>query len=214
MEQRPTRVLLLEDENLSRTLLAKVISDEGYEVMAAEDINEALDFIDNEQVDIIVTDIDLGAGQNGLDFLTSVKIENPSFPAIVLSSYRIPISVQEFLKEQTAYFDKKQLGDFSELLNSIKHFSKGKKTKLTKSLSPLDTLSKQQLDVLRLIATGYSNQEIADLRSTSLRAAEQTIHRMFNKLELNRDPKTNPRVIATKLYLDTFGAALPSDNHE
>jgi DNA-binding NarL/FixJ family response regulator len=214
MENQPARVLLLEDENLSRTLLAKVIADEGFEVMSAEDISEALDFIDHEQVDIIVTDIDLGEGQNGLDFLTSVKLENPAFPAIVLSNYRIPGSVQEFLKEQTAYFDKKQLGDFTELLNSIKQLSKGKKTKLHKSESSLDTLSKQQLDVLRLIATGYSNQEIADLRNTSLRAAEQTIHRMFNKLELNRDPKTNPRVIATKLYLETFGTALPSDAKE
>jgi DNA-binding response OmpR family regulator len=52
-----------------------VISDEGYEVMGAEDINEALDFIDTEQVDIIVTDIDLGAGQNGLDFLTITNLQ-------------------------------------------------------------------------------------------------------------------------------------------
>ncbi len=208
------KVLLIEDETLSRALISKGLRDFGLEVMPAADLDEAIEILDSTVIDAIVTDIDLGAGQNGIDFLTSLKLSNPKLPAVVLSNYRIPTSAQEFLKEQTIYLDKKQLGDFSELVKSLRQLTAGGDTQLNASASPLDSLSRQQLDILRLITLGYSNQEIAEHKGISLRAAEQTIHRMFNKLELNKDPKTNPRVVATKLYLETYGSSISADVEE
>lgn len=208
------KVLLLEDETLSRALISKALRDFGFEVLPAGDLDDAIEILDSTPIDAIVTDIDLGAGQNGIDFLTSLKLSNPQLPAVVLSNYRIPTSAQEFLKEQTIYLDKKELGDFSELVKSIKQLVAGGATQLNATVSPLDSLSRQQLDILRLITLGFSNQEIADHKGISLRAAEQTIHRMFNKLELNKDPKTNPRVVATKLYLETYGSSISADSDE
>lgn len=208
------KVLLIEDETLSRGLISKGLRDFGLEVLPAADLDEAIEILDSNLIDAIVTDIDLGAGQNGIDFLTSLKLSNPKLPAVVLSNYRIPTSAQEFLKEQTIYLDKKQLGDFTELVKSLRQLTAGGATQLNASSSSLDSLSRQQLDILRLITLGFSNQEIADHKGISLRAAEQTIHRMFNKLELNKDPKTNPRVVATKLYLETYGSSISTDAEE
>ncbi|MEY3407338.1 MAG: hypothetical protein RL038_399 [Actinomycetota bacterium] len=214
MADKLLKVLLLEDETLSRGLITRALKDFGFEVHPAADLDEAIETLDSTPIDAIVTDIDLGAGQNGIDFLTSLKISNPNLPAVVLSNYRIPATAQEFLKEKTVYLDKKELGDFSELVRALRQLVAGGTTQLKASGSPLDSLSRQQLDILRLISLGFSNQEIADHKGISLRAAEQTIHRMFNKLELNKDPKTNPRVVATKLYLETYGNSISADIEE
>jgi DNA-binding NarL/FixJ family response regulator len=59
--------------------------------------------------------------------------------------------------------------------------------------------------MLRLMAAGLTNAEIAERRSSSLRAVERLITRTFEVLELNDDPVRNPRVTATNLYTRAFG---------
>ena len=73
----------------------------------------------------------------------------------------------------------------------------------------LGHLTRTQLEVLRAIALGWSNAEIARRRGSSLRSVEKLITRTFEALGVNHHPELNPRVAATQLYIRRFG--LPAE---
>jgi DNA-binding NarL/FixJ family response regulator len=71
--------------------------------------------------------------------------------------------------------------------------------------SPIFSLTPTQLEILRAIAAGLTNNEIAQRRSSSLRGVEKMVARTFEALGLSDDAGTNPRVIATNMFTRTYG---------
>jgi len=71
--------------------------------------------------------------------------------------------------------------------------------------SPLSALSDAQLTVLRLLAEGWSNAEIAQRRSITLRSTERLVSRTFTTLGLGDDSSVNARVAAVRMYVRVFG---------
>jgi len=68
-------------------------------------------------------------------------------------------------------------------------------------------LSSKQIDVLRLIAEGRSNKDIAQLRGTQVRSVEALIGRTFDQLGIDElGPEGNRRVAAARHYLAACGA--------
>ena len=61
-------------------------------------------------------------------------------------------------------------------------------------------ISRAQGEILRLIAEGYSNQGIAEMRGTSLRSTESLVHRTFAALGLGNDKRMSPRVQAVRMW--------------
>ncbi len=61
-------------------------------------------------------------------------------------------------------------------------------------------LSPKELDVLKLIAKGCSNQAIADSMFTQKRTVEHHIHAVLDKLGVRNNPKIHPRVAVTLIY--------------
>jgi DNA-binding NarL/FixJ family response regulator len=61
-------------------------------------------------------------------------------------------------------------------------------------------ISQTQGEILRLIAEGYTNQAIARLRGTSLRATEALVQRTFASLGLKADDEFNPRILAVRMW--------------
>ena len=70
--------------------------------------------------------------------------------------------------------------------------------------SPLAGLTRRQIEVLALVARGWSNEQIARERGTTTRAVERAVSRIFARLDLGA-VGTNPRVRASALYLAEFG---------
>lgn len=84
------RVLLIEDDNLVRTLVADILLDEGIEVDAVSNAEDALVLLGSGQVcDVLVTDINLGAGLDGLALADSVRSRYPEI-AVVFVSGNLP----------------------------------------------------------------------------------------------------------------------------
>jgi len=71
--------------------------------------------------------------------------------------------------------------------------------------SPLGQLTATQIDILRLMALGWSNAEIAERRGSTQRSVEQMVHKIFRALGVKDDPRKNARVEAVKLYAEVFG---------
>jgi DNA-binding NtrC family response regulator len=88
------RILIIDDEEKLRTLLARIISLEGFEVVEAGDCKSALKKLDQSDFDIVLCDVKLPDG-NGVALSGKIKERFPHLEIILLTAYgNIPDSVQ------------------------------------------------------------------------------------------------------------------------
>ena len=81
------RVLLVDDENVVREVLAEQLEDAGYSVLAAASGTEALALLAaGEAVDALVTDLTM-PGMGGLDVIRAAQERHPGLPAVLLTGY-------------------------------------------------------------------------------------------------------------------------------
>lgn len=87
-------ILLIDDEEKLRTLLSRIISLEGFEVIQAGDCKTALKKLEQFDIDIVLCDVKLPDG-NGVDFSQKIKEKYPYIEVILLTAYgNIPDGVQ------------------------------------------------------------------------------------------------------------------------
>ena len=80
------RILFAEDEPISRKLISMFLRREGYEVDEAEDGAQALEFLNNFQFDLVISDIRLPR-VDGIAVITRLRSISPDTPFIVLTAY-------------------------------------------------------------------------------------------------------------------------------
>ena len=76
---------------------------------------------------------------------------------------------------------------------------------------PLGALSKSQIGVLRSIALGLSNAEIAEQRDSTVRAVEQLIRRTLVAAGIEGDPSLSTRTSAARAYIEAAGLPISND---
>ncbi|NOT92530.1 sigma-54-dependent transcriptional regulator [Ferruginibacter sp.] len=88
------KILIVDDEEKLRTLLARIISLEGYEVLQAADIKAAFKKLEQADIDVVLCDVKLPDG-NGVEFSQTIKNKYPLIEIILLTAYgNIPDGVQ------------------------------------------------------------------------------------------------------------------------
>jgi len=89
-----SRILLIDDEEKLRTLLGRIISIEGFEVVQAADCKSALKKLEQTEIDVALCDVKLPDG-NGVELSKKIKDKFPHIEIILLTAYgNIPDSVQ------------------------------------------------------------------------------------------------------------------------
>jgi DNA-binding NtrC family response regulator len=81
-----TKLLIVEDEKITRKSLSDILSMEGYEVFSAEDGDEGLTIFKSVNPEIVITDLRLPK-MNGIDVLTSILTINPACKVILITAY-------------------------------------------------------------------------------------------------------------------------------
>jgi two-component system NtrC family response regulator len=79
-------VLIIDDEEKLRNLLARIIRAEGYEVLEAADFKTAMKRIENQLIDAVLCDVKLPDG-NGVEMVPLLKSKNPLAEIILLTAY-------------------------------------------------------------------------------------------------------------------------------
>ena len=79
------RVLILEDDDFTRSMLAESLSASGYLVQAAGNVSEASEIAAVFEPNVVIADLNLGAWPNGLDYLIRVNKDSPWVGLIALS---------------------------------------------------------------------------------------------------------------------------------
>lgn len=210
MEAR-RQVLVIEDDAFLRGLLVEVLQARGFLPQAASDAATAMNLIDQHDPDALIVDLDLGHGPSGVDVIGALGDRLGEFGILVLSNYPsasavvpgadLPASVGYLLKRQVADADQVVAALESVLSDTVAVRLDQRET----IPAELSMLTRGQLDLLRLIAMGYSNEMIAERRGTTIRSVESLVHRLFTSLGLSSDPRSNARVNAAMLYARTMG---------
>lgn len=201
------RLLLVEDEQLMRSLISNLLSQHGFEVEACGSAAEAAHIVSTFDPDVLVVDISLGEGPNGIDLIHAMRNAYPHLAFVVLSNYAVlPTSIQDL--SEIAYLRKRDVADPQILVSAVEQvlrdFDASKSFPITQS-NALSALTNQQVEVLALMASGLSNQEIALRRGTTVQSTEQLIGRIYKALSLKRNSTKSLRVQATSLYLSIVG---------
>src|SRR6185436_20518655 len=90
----PEKILIIDDEEKLRSLLARIVRLEGYTVAEAGNLKAARKILNNEQIDVILCDVKLPDG-NGVDFVKEARSMQPLSEIILLTAYgNIPDGVQ------------------------------------------------------------------------------------------------------------------------
>ena len=80
------RILVVDDEENTRIGLTKLLSQEGFEVESAANGNEALDYLGQKKVSLVISDINM-PDMNGLSFLRELSRKYPSTSVIMITAY-------------------------------------------------------------------------------------------------------------------------------
>ena len=80
------RILIVDDEENTRIGLSKLLTQEGFEVGSAADGNEALDYLGQQKVNLVISDINMPE-MDGLVFLRELSRKFPSTRVIMITAY-------------------------------------------------------------------------------------------------------------------------------
>jgi DNA-binding NarL/FixJ family response regulator len=209
------RAMLVEDDAFTRALLAEVITGAGFEVRECTSAREASRAFDEFDPDVLVVDIQLEQPPNGAQLAQALHARAPYLGIVVVSQYPSPEAarITSGLPPGAAFVHKGEVDSSKVVLRAIESVLSDDlaPVRQTASAEPgaIARCSANQVDLLRMIALGYSNERIAHERGTGVRAVEQLIHRTYARLGLPGDAGANARVLAVREYVAAFGMPTP-----
>lgn len=196
------RIVLAEDHTILREGLRSLLSsDPGFEVVAeAENGREAIKCVSKFKPDLILTDLSMPK-LNGMEAIKEIKRESPETKILVLTVHRAEEYIFAtfragadgyILKDSThaelAMAVKKVLSgkhyispEISEKV--IEGYLEGKKT--LKVRTSWENLTQREREILKLIAEGYKNKEIAEDLCISVKTVEKHRANLMEKLDLH-----------------------------
>jgi len=197
----PLRVLLADDHVTVRHGLRLLIDGEGDMTVVAEasDGAAAIEHASREKPDVIVMDISM-PGMNGLIATRKLKELHPATAIVTLTRHADDAYLQELLRAGVSGYVLKQSAP-TELLQAIRAAAAGGQyldSSLTARVTagflhreakgpskPGAALSDREAEVLRLIAAGHTNKEIASTLTLSVKTVEAHKANAMRKLGLN-----------------------------
>lgn len=191
------RVLIVEDEALLRSLLEQNVSSHGFEVRVAADAIEATRTVAEFDPDVLVVDIDLGEGLNGLELVSALGRQDSTRGYVILSNYSASVrNIPEV--PYISYLNKQDVSDSELLIAEIEGVLRGRTTPTEQNQST--RLTAAQLDALKMISDGMTNEQIAKRKKQSVRAVEQLLSRTYQAIGLNPTSGQSRRILAVQYY--------------
>jgi DNA-binding NarL/FixJ family response regulator len=194
--------VIAEDHTILREgLRALLCADPEFDVVGeAGDGLEAIRCVDNLTPDLVLMDLSMPR-MDGLGAIKEIKKHNPETKIIALTVHKTEEYVLTTLQAGADGYVLKD-ATHSELVMAIKNVLTGKRylspavsekvivgylegKKTVKEKSAWDTLTQREREILKLIAEGYKNKEIADYLCISLKTVEKHRANLMSKLDLH-----------------------------
>jgi two-component system response regulator NreC len=187
------RVVIADDHAVVRRGLRQVLSAEGgVEVVGeASDLDGARRYVRGHHPDVLVLDLNLPEGLS-LGAIPQIRAESPNTQIVVLTMHNEPAYARQALSAGALGYVLKEAAE-SELVEAVRRAAVGD-TFLNPRLGarvaaepppgPPDGLSAREVEVLRMIALGHTNAEIAERLYLSVRTVETHRAHIQQKLRL------------------------------
>ncbi len=187
------RVVLADDHALMRRSLRLLLDgEEGVDVIAeATDLATVINHVGRHQPHVLVADLRLPTGSS-IDAIRELRAQAPNTEIVVLTMEESPLFAQQAIEAGAIGYVLKDSAD-SELITAIRCAAKGEEYishRVAAGLGALrkaidrDALTPREIEVVRLIALGYTSAEIAVKLQLSRRTVETHRARIFNRLGL------------------------------
>jgi DNA-binding NarL/FixJ family response regulator len=211
------RVAIAEDSVLLREGLARLLDDAGFEVVAqCENADDLLLKVRSYSPDVAIVDIRLPPTHNdeGLGAALEIRSKHPSVGVLVLSQYvelGLALKLLADSAEGVGYLLKDRISDVDEFVGALRRVADGGSaldpiivsTLVSRQRpdDPLSQLTPREREVLELMASGASNQGIANALVITVRAVEKYVSSIFGKLGLPSTGSESRRVLAVLTFL-------------
>jgi two-component system response regulator NreC len=188
------RIVLADDHQVVRSGLRMLLdSEHGFEVVAeASDIDSAKRYVRGHHPRVLVLDLNMPGGSS-LEAIPVIREESPDTQIVVLTMQQEPAFAREALSAGALGYVLKEAAD-DELVEAVRRAAAGESylnPRLGARIAsepppgPPDDLSQREVEVLRLIALGNTNAEIAEQLYLSVRTVETHRSHIQEKLRLS-----------------------------
>lgn len=192
----PWRLVLVDDHAIWRGGVRSMLEDTEFSVVGeASSGKEAMTVVAELQPDLVLLDIRM-AGGDGLDALQTIKKTHPKIAVVMLTTYDNPtymaravaggaagyllkgVEQEDLLTALRAVMRGEMLLDPKELVRSLRSVGQA-----TSELSDLiEPLTEREQEVLRLVATGLSNRDIASVLFVAESTVKTHVEHVIGKL--------------------------------
>jgi len=192
-------VMLVDDHEVVLEGLIRILEKQGgiKIVSVARSAEEALEKIDRFPPDVVIVDIQL-PGMNGIELIRRIKSQYPDIEAITLTVFDDEQFAKQAIKAGAIGYVIKDAAK-EELVKAVRAAAKGESListsvarKLIEEISEPagkrkkeeehEGLSQRELDVIKLMARGYNNRQIADILFISEHTVKVHIRNIFRKI--------------------------------
>lgn len=226
----PIKIFVVEDEALLRELLANLLASiEDFELVGtAGDGDSALAAMKIRRPDVVLMDLHLGDGPNGIQIGLKAQEDNSQLAIIVLTSVPQTLDAASVILDGGArwsYLSKKTLLGISALERTIRSAAEGMSVfdptivEVARRDTPagISQMTGQQIEVLSYLAQGYSSEGVGLNLGITTRTVDYHLQEIYNRLENTREPDMNPRVhaalwFARQATLSAGDSAMPDSS--
>ena len=207
------KVLLADDHGIVRAGLRRIVEESGdMEVVAeAADGRETLRLVQEILPDVAVIDISM-PGLDGLEVVSQLHGHYPDLPILILTMHEEGQYVVRAIQAGAMGYLTKQSAP-EQLVKAIRKVHAGSRYLTDEAAetlalriargsgeqSPLDSLSMRELQVLRRLAMGHTNREIASAYNISIKTVDTYRSRLLKKLNLRNNAELSRFAIQNKL---------------
>jgi DNA-binding NarL/FixJ family response regulator len=210
------RVALAEDSVLLREGLARLLAEEGFDVVSQSgDAEDLLRRVNAHKPDVAIVDVRMPPSftDEGIRAAREIRSRFPETGVVVLSEYveeQYALELVEHGVGGLGYLLKSRVGDVDDFAAAVRRVAQGGSTLDPEVVAqlvghrredPFAELTPREREVLGLMAEGRSNQGIAEALVITDRAVEKHVTSLFSKLGLGAAPADHRRVLAVLRFL-------------
>jgi DNA-binding NarL/FixJ family response regulator len=208
-----TKLLIVENDVFAGNFMSKSLSDAGFSnILVADTAVEAMRIFREINPDTVLIDIELGIGPNGIDLARAFRKVKDTVGVVFLTSIVDPRLIDlkgAEIPDGSIYLSKSLVSGLTEIAESLHESIVIGKNKSDKSVMKYRSgsieLTNGQCELIRLIAEGLSNKEIARSKFVTVKSVENSIARLAKKLEFKDENTNSQRVLIARRYYQMIG---------
>jgi two-component system invasion response regulator UvrY len=206
------KIIIADDHTIVRKGLMQILVDgiPGIQITEVADGNQLIKEVRSTKYDMVISDLSM-PGRNGMEALKQLKEEFPKLPVLILSMHPEDQYALRVIKAGASGYLTKD-SDPDEMVKAVTQILNGRKY-ITASLAERlaenigidvkgdlhETLSDREFDVMKLIASGKTVSEIAEILSLSVTTISTYRARILEKMNMKTNAEITHYAIESKL---------------